>query len=178
MIFNGVDFMIQKNINQATFVLARNYQNWDYGYKSYFPNLFMNNITINTKAKNSNASRVNVLDLAFVDKMDRKNPNNLYYFNKIISISNLKFNNFKTQPSVYLFTDGFNNKQTNYLVSRYGGESSSASQVAVYTQNVNYNSNFSSKYNTKFKKASKTTVDGHINDMEKFFKNLKTKAGI
>ena len=174
MVFNGVNFVVKDGINQAAFVNALNEQNWDFKYKSYFPNLFMDNITIDTKTKKAIANRINILELSNVKNLDTSNKNNLYYFKGIVSITNLKYNNYTTQPNVYLFSDDFNSDPNNYLFSRYGGN-----QVAIYKdKSISYNSNFSSSRNTKFKNANTTSINGRINEMEKFFTNLKNKVGI
>ena len=175
MVFNGVQFVVKDNINEAIFVLAKNTQKHNFGYKSHFPNLYMNNITIDTKTKKAKASRISIMDLGDTDEINKKNENNLYYFDGIMSFTDIKFDNYKSQPAVYLFTNNFDKNKNNYLMSRYGGNN----QVAIYKDSViKNNSNYKPSSSTKFKNASTTGVNGRINEMETFFKNLRSSIGV
>ena len=172
-VFNGVQFNVSSNTSEAVFVNAHNEENHDFGYRTYFPNLYMHNITIDTKSKKSNAKRISILDLSDTSKAKKESANKLYYFKGNISVTNIKFNNCNSQPTVYLFTDRFNNNKKNYLMSSYGG----GNQVTITTSTkIKTNSNFNSS--NKFKKTNNSTVNNQISTMETFFSNLRSKAGI
>ena len=116
MYFNNITFNLPKD-KTSYLIYAYNTEDWDFGYKTYFPNLYMNNVTIN--AENGTPSPVMFLIYDKVaSTINSLNENNLYYFKGDIQVKNIKSSDIK---SFNAFNYYFGRDDRNLDISNYGG---------------------------------------------------------
>ena len=174
IVLNNIDFIVNKDSTNPAVVYAINDENWNFGYNSYFPNLYINGLNIDTTTKGaSNVSYVTFLQLSNLfsngnSTIDRSNSRNLYYFKDNIYLNNLTTNgnNFK------LFTYSFPNSSTDVLnVNSYGGNN----VVNVYLDSdVEVNSKITSHNFPKFNVVN--SMNNVSSDVADYFDNLKNTS--
>ena len=124
IVLNDINFIINSNSTHPAVIYSANEQNWDFGYESYFPNLYVNKLNIDTTTKNATGVQyVTFLQLSNLYSnnnvtTNKSNPRNLYYFKDNIYLNNLTPNG----NDVKLFTYSFPSSAGNTLVrTTYGG---------------------------------------------------------
>ena len=113
MYFQGISFFLPTD--GAYLIYANNTQNWDFGYRSYFPNMYLNDVYISS----SNKAPATLLWLADTKTKDSSKANNLYYFKGSLQISDVTTRDL---GSFRLFDFYFPRETVNLQKSSYGGD--------------------------------------------------------
>lgn len=174
IVLNNIDFIVNKNSTNPAVVYAINDENWNFGYNSYFPNLYINGLNIDTTTKGANnVSYVTFLHLSNLTSngnstIDSSNSRNLYYFKDNIYLNNLTTNN----NNFKLFTYSFPNSSTDVLgIGSYGGNN----VVNMYLDSdVEVNTKVTSHTSPKFKVVS--SMDDISDEVAAYFEDLKLKS--
>lgn len=114
--FDGNIIMDNTTLNTGTeesisLIQSNNNGSHYYGYNSYFPNVYINNATINTNSNNNSVALIKLADIS-----NSSTENAKYYIKDNISFKNIILNT----DNVYIFPESFLNNENNLIASNYG----------------------------------------------------------
>lgn len=169
LVFDGVNYKTDQ-FDAANFIYSTNAGNHDYGYYSYFPNVYLRNFNGQVGSQFRQLRMFRLTDTIGVTK-DDSNDKNLYRFKDILSFSNINLSYGSAVLSKNSYLVGTNN----LLLSTYGPlDNSLKKQVSVSIDDtISFNKSLFNE-NTKFKIQN---VDSSIyNDIITIFSDIKSKS--
>lgn len=163
MVLENINYVIDKEETNPIIIYSDNDQNWDFGYTAYFPQLYINGLTIDTVTRG--AKNVDYVTFVRLSNLSNSKKKYLYKFKGDIYLNNLT----TSGTTVKLFDNSFmSNSRITLNKSSYGGDN----VVNIYLDSdVVVDSVFNSSSNTKFKLV--TTMEPQITRVQRFFENLK-----
>ena len=182
MVFNGVDFRVNANSVTPSIIRSNNDQTHYFGYTSYFPNVYIKGLNIDTQIKKATEVKsVSLLELSSLPSNNTTDSRSLYHFKGNIYLTDVTYTTKKGQteyvPSSWkfnLFSNDFvANASKTLNINNYGGND----KVNIYL-NSNVTNNVSGYINTKFDIKSENTsavdtIDTKISETESYFSTLK-----
>ncbi len=120
MYFDNVAFLLPYQEGQYTYsylVYAFNTENWNFGYRCYFPNLYMNDIHVGCTGK-ARAIMLQICD-TLKKSYDGSDPDNLYYFKGNIMMKNMTAD--RNIEYMRAFVKSFVDDDFNLRRTSYGG---------------------------------------------------------
>lgn len=152
VLLNNVNYNITKvNDYVPSVIYSDNKENHDFGYISYFPNVYANNINIDTTNSGYSYIPFVKLDEDIANTIDGSKANNLYYFKENLILD--KFN-ITNGSSLLLFNENFTNRQINLYQNSFGRNGT----LNVYG-NFNINPNLLLNADPKFAFGSKVEYE-------------------
>lgn len=118
MYFDGARFFLPDS-QHSYLIYAYNTENWDFGYRSFFPDLYMRNVTVS-----SGKETEPVLFLfanSIKSSFDDSDADNLYYFKGNVKLEDLKTERLKSFDA---FGYDFVQEAFNFRKTSYGGTNS------------------------------------------------------
>ena len=173
MLLENVNYIIDDTNTTPYIVSSNNTQKHDYGYTSYFPNIYINGLTIDNRG-------INNKNITLLKLYESTTGNELYkyHFKNDFLITNVTKK--RQDDNLSIFTDTFAAKDTNLSLNTYGDNNK---------LNIKYNNNDISKapssnnvtrlndpsINTKFNIKNDSTITNTISEvtstMTTFFQN-------
>ena len=185
MVLNNVTNVLDDLTNNAAnpiVIRGERTNDHDFGYKTYFPAVYINGLTFDT-SRCKNTQNIVLMSLN-KDVSTTSSDNTDYYFKAHVRALNLKLN--QSNATLSVFSDEFVQKNNNLSINNYGSNNvvnigyynSPSLKLAGTTNNVNRLKNKS--INTKFSfsplPSTVTTVGNAVNRSENFFSNLRKQA--
>ena len=113
------ELIYSQNNLSTNLVFSANDETHNFGYMSYFPNIYINNFKVNMEKQTNNS---NLYLLRLNENISAPNDsNNYYYFKDNAYFNNLSFINHNNNINTYLFSNGFANRDANMNINNYGG---------------------------------------------------------
>ena len=120
ILIENSEYIFPSNKGTANLVYSGNDQTHNFGYLSYFPNLYINNFTVNMK----NRTRDSKLYLMRIESIKLPNSlstnTSLYYFKDNAYFNNINYEN-GTNVKAYLFADNITSTADRLRIDQYGG---------------------------------------------------------
>ena len=115
MLLDNITYTIDSNVTSPTIIHSNNYQS-NYGYNTYFPAVYIKDLTIDDTTYNADK------DVTLVHLNAEADPNGAskYEFKGNIRSMNVKFKG--NNNHLYLFTDEFVNNDSNLSLNSYSGD--------------------------------------------------------
>ena len=163
MVLDGVQYILAVNATDPT-IINSNHVQQDFGYNTFFPDLYLKNITIDNQ-KYGSTKDVTLIHL----NENAQSGSNKYGFKGAIRFAKVKYKS--SGPTLSLFTDDFVSRDDNLKIGSYRG----TSPVTIgYTDNdssfkyapsaANVNRMNDSSINTKFSLSNNSEVEGTIDN--------------
>ena len=183
VLINNSKYIVDNSIGSPVVVSSNNNQTWNYGYQCYFPELYINNLDIDT----SSISNKDITLLSLNENaISNEDENIKYSFNGNINFNNIHFIN-NNNSSINVFKTSFVNNNNNLNINNYGGNNKV--NINYYTNNspnvkIVKNDNTANKFkdssiNSKFvvMNSSKAVSigDNISNNAKKFFDDLNVE---
>lgn len=190
IVLNGVDYIIDDDISVNPYLIySRNYQTWDYGYKTYFPQLYANNIKFDLSYVKKSSKQITLMGLS-ADVPTTLNNSCKYSFKGSTRMQKLQIVNKKSSLkdlTFTLFTNKFVNNNNNLSLKKYGDSDTvnvgyyNYDRALVRVPTGTNNSKLSNQsINTKFTFSTSshigTLVDSAVSNTESYFSSLEKKS--
>ena len=121
MYFDDVSIALPYNSDPFSYtflIYAFNTESWDFGYRSYFPNIYMKNINLSSSGK-SRAIMLQICD-TLRQSYNNASKDNLYYFKGDVMIQNITTD--KNIEYMQVFVNEFQLDDFNLNRTNYGGD--------------------------------------------------------
>lgn len=115
MYFRDITCLLKNDVT-SYIVYAYNTENWNFGYRSWFPDLYIDGLTLMAEEKTEPV--LFLFSDTVGETIDDSSPDNLYYFKGNIKVSGLTTRNI---PAVDAFSFFFPKDETNLSLGSYGG---------------------------------------------------------
>ena len=160
LILEDVEYILPSGSGMSNIIYSNNSQK-NYGYTTYFPDVYLKNVTLNNQKYNS-SNDVTILRLS---ERASSSGSSKYKFKGNVRFTNVRFKNSKN--NLYLFTDRFVSRDDDLLLESY---------FDTNTVEIGYTNNDS---NFKYAPSSSSVTKLNSNQNTKFtFKNSSEISSI